>query len=754
MRLMSKKIFLVSTVTFLLGGSAISQITVNNAQTPAQLVQNILLGAGVTATNISVNGSPLNSSNVQGNVTLFDAAGTTFPIASGVLLTTGNGVAAVGPNNAGGLSNNTPATADVSVDPHLNQIANGAVQNGVVLEFDFVPAGDTISFNYLFGSEEYPEFAPPQSSSFNDAFGFFLWGPGISGPYALGGYPSGGSNIAVVPGTTTPVTINNVNPITNQTYYQDNQGGAAYGTAIQYDGTTTLLSANASVQCGQTYHIKLAICNILDQGWDSGVFLQANSFSSEIVQVAVATVSGDTAVYEGCTFADFIFSRSDSLDSLTITYDITGTATDGIDFTSLGTSITFLPGQDTIVLTLDPIADGLIEPGGEFVTITAYTVNACGDTIASTGTVWIFDEPNVSIAEDDPTLLCGDDSLLVNAIASGGFAPYTYTWVGSSSTTSQAYVNASIQGPVEYYVTATDGCGYSVTDTVTVTLNQTLAIDTLISYPSSACVPTGAVSAFTSGMTGTPFYEWTGPGAGSPNSIDATVWQNLSPGWYYFSVTDNVCELNDSILVDVELPPIADFTASPEIGCSPLNVSFVNNSQNATNFEWNFGGTIVNVAGLAPQAQTFTNSAIVQLVAFDAGGCSDTTFTTIQVTPCGCTDPNAENYNSSAVFDDGSCFYPEPIIHVPNVFTPNNDSQNDIFFIDVQNASDLQFTIFNRWGNVIYEAQGLNSAWNGYIEGGDFAADGTYFVKYVVTGINGGLHEGHGFVQMISSKQP
>jgi hypothetical protein len=181
-------------------------ISVTNTQTATSLVQNVLLGFGVTATNISVNGIPYSGNNVYSNIARFASAGTTFPISSGVVLTTGRAVAALGPNSSGSYSDNFPSTADVSTDPHLDSLIPGTVnhpENGAVLEFDFVPAGDTISFKYMFGSDEYPEFV---NSSYNDAFGFFLWGPGISGPYALAGYPNGGANIATIPNSTTPVT--------------------------------------------------------------------------------------------------------------------------------------------------------------------------------------------------------------------------------------------------------------------------------------------------------------------------------------------------------------------------------------------------------------------------------------------------------------------------------------------------------------------------------------------------------------------
>jgi uncharacterized repeat protein (TIGR01451 family) len=129
----------------------------------------------------------------------------------------------------------------------------------------------------MFGSEEYPEFSP---SSFNDAFGFFLWGPNISGPYTYNGYPNGGVNIATLPDGLTPVTINNVGDANNVQYYVFNDAGSAFGNAIQYDGSTVLMTAGYSVECGEVYHIKMAICNVGDQSYDSGVFLKANSLNS------------------------------------------------------------------------------------------------------------------------------------------------------------------------------------------------------------------------------------------------------------------------------------------------------------------------------------------------------------------------------------------------------------------------------------------------------------------------------------------
>lgn len=93
-----------------------AQITVTNTFTPNQMVQNVLLGFGVTASNITVNGSPANANGILGNVSFFTSGNTNFPIQSGMLLTTGNGVGAIGPNTVGSFTNNLPATANVSTD--------------------------------------------------------------------------------------------------------------------------------------------------------------------------------------------------------------------------------------------------------------------------------------------------------------------------------------------------------------------------------------------------------------------------------------------------------------------------------------------------------------------------------------------------------------------------------------------------------------------------------------------------------------
>ena len=189
---------------------------------------------------------------------------------SGVILSTGNAVNAVGPNTTLLNDGNNAWTGDSDLEATL--AAAGipmSSANATVLEFDFTPISPNFSFDFIFASEEYPEYV--NNPNFNDVFGFFLSGPGIAGPYS-----NGAVNIALVPTTTTAtnvVSISNVNggyaalgcPFvvpavnpSNQQYYVNNCGG----TSIQYDGFTTVLTATYPVECGQTYHIKLAIANV------------------------------------------------------------------------------------------------------------------------------------------------------------------------------------------------------------------------------------------------------------------------------------------------------------------------------------------------------------------------------------------------------------------------------------------------------------------------------------------------------------
>ena len=371
---------------------------------------------------------------------------------------------------------------------------------------------------------------------------------------------------------------------------------------------------------------------------------------------------------------------------------------------------------------------------------------------------------------DTLTVYCPNDSILAQLLnVQNATLPLTYSWSNGSTTNSSYLVAGDLeQDEITFTVTITDACGYTRTEEVILVVNKLLNIDSLTMNPTTTCQPDGSVQAFTSGSTGQPLFHWDNlenweqPGTGS--FVDANNWTNISSNWYYFTVTDDVCFDVDSIFLEMLDPPIAVASAVPDYGCSPLTVSIINESENTTYFVWDYGdGSTGVTTNLNNQVQIYYQSATVTLTAYlDASqDCGNTTSFNITIPTCGCTDPIADNYNPAAVIDDGTCHYPLPEVYPPNVFTPNGDGLNDYLLFSTINTVKLEMLVTNRWGNVMYEqtidptqydpnlSSGIGFGWDGRNTNNYDAEEGTYFYKYVATGVNGDITDGHGFIQLV-----
>ena len=229
------------------------------------LVRNIFLNSGVQVSNVKFNGST--DTIFCNNIGIFDTGSTptNLGIESGIIIATGKVNVALGPNN--NTSHHIATNCNTYFDSSLDNIATAPIHDVAVLEFDFIPWDSVIQFKYVFGSEEYPEYV---GSPYNDVFGFFVTGPNPAG----GDY--GGQNVAIIPNTNEVVSINNVNQNHNSEYYVNNEGG----TTIQFDGFTIVMEVRFDVVPMGFYHLKMGICDVNDDGWDSGVFLESNSLST------------------------------------------------------------------------------------------------------------------------------------------------------------------------------------------------------------------------------------------------------------------------------------------------------------------------------------------------------------------------------------------------------------------------------------------------------------------------------------------
>lgn len=384
-----------------------AQLNVSSSAS-AQDLANAILGSGVSVSNVVLDCGP------GGSGTFSNGGTTNIGLNEGILLTSGRASDAIGPNDNGGLTFNQDAAYNGDAD--LSTLVGGSIQDACRLEFDFVAESDFITVQYVFGSEEYNEYV---CSQFNDVFGFFVTGNKPAG----GSY--NGENVALVPSTTLPVSVNTINngsagsqgnnsncvSLLYSAYYQNNAGGLS----IQYDGFTVVLTAEVAVIPGETYHFKFAIADVADSNLDSGVFIKGSSFSIFNCQAGILSLN-EGSLANICSTDDIADVVSVSSNS-TATGDeysflLTDVAGNILAINTTGTfDLSSFPNGDYIIygISVDGIVSG-IEIGENLIDITVAEDEGCYDL--SNG-VAIRKEACLTFelisCADDITLECGSN---------------------------------------------------------------------------------------------------------------------------------------------------------------------------------------------------------------------------------------------------------------------------------------------------------------------------------------------------------
>ena len=257
-----------------------SQIKVEDSRYSAEeLVEDILINSPCAQVSNVTFSTGTATAGING-IGYFTKNNSTFPIESGIILSSGRASNAPGPNNGTNSESNDGDLSwagDRDLEQAVGIAANSTTYNATVLEFDFVPTVDKVSFRFLFASEEY---SVGFECQYSDAFAFLLKRAGTNDPY---------TNLAVIPNTATPIKVTTVHPpvnttfvncpAANQTYFgRYNTGTNASNSPIVYNGQTKVLTASTGVTPNVKYHIKLVIADERDEVLDSAVFLEAGSF--------------------------------------------------------------------------------------------------------------------------------------------------------------------------------------------------------------------------------------------------------------------------------------------------------------------------------------------------------------------------------------------------------------------------------------------------------------------------------------------
>ncbi len=552
---------MMTLIAILFASSIFGQLTVDMNMTPQQMVQNIV-GNGVEVSNVVVTACP----NTYG---YYHANATEMGTSQGILLTTGKAEYAIGPNNSVGSCSTSGTTFPFSPlcsyfdnqcpgDPALTALAGYPTGDATIIEFDIRPQGDSLWFKYTFASEEYFEWSTP-TTDFNDVFGFFISGPGISAT----------QNLAVVPNTNIPVSASTINHLVNSQYIYNNT--SPYGQFIQYDGFTLGLVASIGglTPCA-TYHLKLAIADGSDRTWDTGVFI--NKIESNPVAVLTATSNGLDYMVEGCNSGTVSFSR-EQIDSspMDVTYWIGGTATNGVDYVpQLGSGIPFEPNTitipanaQTVTIELNAVLDN-IDEGVEYLTIYLGNPLCTGLEVLDSTRFYIHDFIDVAVNPSETSICAGQCVELTGTSTLGPLADFE--WSAGVSDPNSLIVEVCPTETTIYTLTATVGeCTASDNATINVS-SITVDLDGEDIHCEGGF--TGSISSTVNGGEQPYTYVWTGPNGFISSDGQLT---DLEEGEYCVSITDaNGCEAESCITL-VETNELNAVATLSSYVCFPIS---------------------------------------------------------------------------------------------------------------------------------------------------------------------------------------
>lgn len=621
-------------------------ISVDEGYTPQDLVEDILINSTcANVFNVSVSGG--NFATGEKSFGYFDGTGTTFPFQNGIILSTGKINNAPGPNS---YLSDDGGSMGWDGDADLNEaLGLSNTFNATVLEFDFIPLGNKISFDYIFSSEQYLTNPSSNQCNFTDGFAFLLKRNGdIS-------Y----QNLAVIPGTTTPVKVNTVRgpgticPPANAAYF-DAFNGTTHPT--NFNGQTTVLTAQSDVIPGQTYHIKLVIADEGNYRFDSAIFLGGGSFNFGI------DLGDDRLIATGNPLCP----------GETLTVDATQAGATGYQWFLNTVAI---PGATNSTYTITSAGD--------------YTVDIFYGTTCSppTETLKIEYAESLVINQNSFTECDADDNqdgktvfdldAIKNQLFTNLPAGYVISFFEIPTSTTALPVNYTNTIPNNQTIYArimnVQSCYSDYPVNLRVNTFGTVLVDETIGLCEDAILTLDAGSGFTS-------YEW------NTNPPQFTQQITVNSGGIYEVTLTNALNCAKTKTFTIEASGIA--TIEDII----INDFQENNSVIIQVAASSLGDYEFSLDGVNYQdSNVFSNLSAGEYTVYvqDKKGCG-------------------------IVFET---FY---ILDYPKYFTPNNDGYNDTWYIknlDKRNLENSVITVFDRYGKLIKQVSGTSEGWNGTFNG-------------------------------------
>jgi gliding motility-associated-like protein len=743
-----------------------------NGTTPEVFLNTNFAGEGVELHNCKFNWS---SGVINGSqVGTFTNTNPNFPFTSGILLTTGNISVAQGPNNSGGESSTTGVNI-AAIDQDLQQLVSSGytANNASVLEFNFYSSrneyNNVVSFHYIFGSEEYPEYV---CSDYNDVFGFFLYGPN---PFNCGQNTNVNNNIAIIPGAfdeqgnSTPVAINTLNSgqpggsypasgcasLSNSNFYYNNNNGQV----VEYDGYTAYWNTDSGRYIGMTaestlcpcaeYKMKISIANVSDNAFDSGVFLEQGSFKlPQAITITDSITANRDTIIKNCTESNLQIKYGEPLEtSMNIVLFSDGGTAEQEDFYVLrlrpnnlidtlnhGDTIFFPEGDTLINIVLKATEEAEFEPGEVKTIRLIFKSILCSAFRYLDGHVeeraqwdtlnYVMIDNNrftlVSEESNSDSLFFCDKCTHIETPIIGGTEPLVYKWTPSDvlETPNARESDCNLTQNTTFQIIVSDRWGCLVDTcyhTALITSTPVLEGHYRIT-PTVICVPEEVE--FKSTATPASTHEWI---IFNDNMRDTIYGANqhytfTEPGKYsitYRAYEAEACDTSLTLInyINAGLQPTALFHFDPAEAEVGQEVVFTNESEGLNvHYQWSFGDGS-NSSEVNPthvyNSENSENYTVILTVSDDAN-CQDM-------------------YTSSVPVVDNH------VLFVPNSFTPNQDGLNDVFQPVVACVARYYIMIYDRNGSLVFASDNPELGWNGKTSTGVDCPSGTYtyYINYV-----------------------